>query len=152
MTSKFNKDLYAKIRGKKNEPLSSIGQKTLKFTDREKEKEKEKETVERGSSTPTQDEARTASPAVSIEEVLGPKRRKTSHKGKEKVGFSIWDDAEAAVARANDFLTLEERKEISLVPSHEMVNQHVHKLVQVCSFYLIIILSSSYCFLRKLIS
>ena len=48
MTSKFNKEMYKKIKEKKNEPLSSIGQKKLRFTD----KEKEKEMVERGSSTP----------------------------------------------------------------------------------------------------
>ena len=52
MTSKFNKEMYKKIREKKNEPFSSIGQKKLRFTDKEKEKEKEKEIVERGSSTP----------------------------------------------------------------------------------------------------
>ena len=87
MTTKFNKDMYAKIKGKKNEPLSSIGQKTLRITD--KEKEKEKEVAERGSSTPTLDEGRTASLAISIEEVLAPKRRKTGDKGKEKVGSSV---------------------------------------------------------------
>ena len=38
MTSKFNKEMYDKIKGKKNEPLSIIGQKTLKIVDREKEK------------------------------------------------------------------------------------------------------------------
>ena len=52
MTSKFNKEMYKKIREKKNEPLSSIGQRKLRFTDKEKEKEKEKEIVEKGSSTP----------------------------------------------------------------------------------------------------
>ena len=46
MTSKFNKEMYKKIEEKKNEPLSSIGQKKLRFTDKEKEKEKEKEMVE----------------------------------------------------------------------------------------------------------
>ena len=127
MTSKFNKDMYAKIKAKKNELLSSIGQKTLRITD--KEKEKEKEAAERGSSTPTLDEGWTTSPAISIEEVPAPKKRKTRYKGKEKVGSSIWADAEAAMTRANEFLTPEEMKEISLVPSHEMVSQHVHKLV-----------------------
>ena len=52
MTSKFNKEMYKKIREKKNESLSSIGQKKLRFTDKEKEKEKETEMVKRGSSTP----------------------------------------------------------------------------------------------------
>ena len=87
MTSKFNKDMYAKIKGKKNEPLSNIGQRKLRIVD--KEKEKEKEVAERGSSTPTLDEGRTASPAISIEEVPTPKKRKTGDKGKEKVGSSV---------------------------------------------------------------
>ena len=52
MTSKFNKEMYKKIREKKNEPFSSIGRKKLRFTDKKKEKEKEKEMVKRGSSTP----------------------------------------------------------------------------------------------------
>ena len=52
MTSKFSEEMYKKIKEKKNEPLSSIGQKKLRFTDKEREKEKEKKMVERGSSTP----------------------------------------------------------------------------------------------------
>ena len=47
------------------------------------------------------------------------------------MGSSVWADAGEAMAQANELLTLEEMKEISNVPSHEMVNQHVHKLVQV---------------------
>ena len=51
MTSKFNQEMYKKIGEKKNELLSSIGQRKLRFTDKEKEKEKEREIVERDSST-----------------------------------------------------------------------------------------------------
>ena len=51
MTTKFNKEMYAKIKTKKNEPFSTIGQRKLRITD----KEKEKETVERVSSTPASD-------------------------------------------------------------------------------------------------
>ena len=43
MTSKFNKEMYKKIKEKKNEPLSSIGQKKLRFTDKKREKEREKD-------------------------------------------------------------------------------------------------------------
>ena len=52
-----------KIKEKKNEPLSNIGQRRLRITN--KEKEKEKETVERGSSNPTLDleEGQVAPPA-----------------------------------------------------------------------------------------
>ena len=138
MMTKFNKDMYAKIKGKKNEPLSSIGQRRLKIVD--KEKENEKETVERGSSTPTLDEGRATSPTLSIEEVvLLAKRRKTGDKGKEKLGSNVWDNVGAAMAKANELLTLEEMREISNMPSHEMVSQHVHKLVQVIFFFFFVL-------------
>ena len=88
MTTKFNKDMYTKIKGEKNEPLSSIGQRKLKIVD--KEQEKEKETAERGSSTPTLDEGRVASPALSIKEVVPPtKRWKAGDKGKEKIDSNV---------------------------------------------------------------
>ena len=134
MTSKFNKEMYKKIREKKNEPLSSIGQRKLRFTDKEKEKEKEKEIVEKGSSTPILEleDGQEASPGVSVEEVACPlKMQKVGSKGKEKVGSSVWSDAEAAVDRAHEIFTPGEMKEISSIPFHEMVSRHVHKLVQV---------------------
>ena len=105
MTSKFNKEMYDKVKGKKNEPLSSIGQKRLRITDREKEKE----VVERGSSTPTLDleEGLAASRGISIEEVARPsKKQKAANKGKEKVGASVWSDAGTAMDRANELFTL----------------------------------------------
>ena len=132
MTSKFNKEIYKKIKEKKNEPLSNIGQRKLRFTDREKEREKEM--VERGSSTPALDleEGQAALPGVSVEEVARPlKKWKVGSKGKEKIGSSVWSDAEAAMDRANELLTPGEMKEISSIPSHEMVSRYVHKLVQV---------------------
>ena len=134
MTSKFIKEMYKKIREKKNESLSSIGQRKLRFTDKEKEKEKkrEKEIVERGSSTPVLEleDGQAASPGVSIEEVARPlKKQKVGSKGKEKVGSSVWSDAEAAMDRSYELLTPREMKEISSIPSHEMVSRHVHKLV-----------------------
>ena len=52
-------------------------------------------------------------------------------KGKENVGASVWSDAETAMDHANELLTPREMKEITSVPSHEMVSHHVHKLVQV---------------------
>ena len=134
MTSKFNKEMYRKIKEKKNEPLSSIDQRKLRFMDKEKEKERKKEIVERGSSTPVVEleEGQAASPSVSVKEVARPlKKYKVGSKGKEKVGSSVWFDAEAAMDRANELLTPGEMKEISSIPSHEMVSRHVHKLVQV---------------------
>ena len=75
MTSKFNKEMYKKIKDKKNEPLSNIGQRRLRIVD--KEREKEKEVVERGSSTPAfdLDEGLAASLGISIEEVARPSKR-----------------------------------------------------------------------------
>ena len=65
MTSKFNKEMYKKIE-KKNEPLSNIGQRKLRFMDKEKEREREKEIVEEGQA---------ASPSVSVEEVARPLKK-----------------------------------------------------------------------------
>ena len=58
-------------------------------------------------------------------------------KGKEKIGSSVWSDAEAAMDRANELLTPGEMKMISSIPSHEVVSHHVHKLVQVILLILI---------------
>ncbi|KAL0001016.1 hypothetical protein SO802_014797 [Lithocarpus litseifolius] len=117
MMTKFNQEFYARIKGKKNEPLSSLGQRRLRLTD--KEREKQKEATEKGSSTPVLDEGRAASPALSVEEISPRhKKRKTS-------------DKETILARANEVITSDEMKEIFEVPSYEMVNCHVHKLVQV---------------------
>ena len=125
MTTKFDQKLYAKIKAKKNKPLSSIGTRRLRVV----EKEKEKEVTEKISSTPTLDEGHATSSSVSIEEVIPyTKKHKTRDKREEKVGASIWADARMAVARANEVMTPEELKEISGIPSHEMVNHHVHKL------------------------
>lgn len=100
--------------------------------------------MERVSSTPALDldEGQAASPSVSVEEVVRPsKKRKTGDKGKEKVGFSIWEDVGVAMDCANELFTLREMKEISSMPFHKMVSRHVHKLVQV--IFLILSLSAS---------
>ena len=95
-------------------------------------KRKRKRWQKKGSSTPALNEGRVASSARSVEEITHHhKNRKTSEKCKEKVGASVWADIKTALARANEIVSSEELKEISGVPSHEMVNRHVHKLVQV---------------------
>ena len=101
--------------------------------------------MKKGSSTPTLDEGRVTSPGIPIEEIVPRgKKRKTGDKGKKKVGASIQAD-EAAVARVNEVMMPEDLKEIFVVPSHEMVNRHVHKLFQVVYrfflFYFIFLLS-----------
>ena len=132
MTTKFNQEFYARIKAKKNESLSSIGQCRLRVV----EKEKEKEMTEKGSSTPALNEGRVVSLALFVEEITPHhKKRKMSKKGKEKVGASVWANVKMAFARANEIVTHNELKEISSVPSHEMVNHHVHKLVQVTFFH-----------------
>ena len=90
--------------------------------------------VERVSSTLALDldEGQAASPGVSIEKVVRPsKKRKTGDKWKEKVGCNVWEDAGVAMDCASELFTPGEMKEISSVPSLEMVSCHVHKLVQV---------------------
>ena len=69
MTTKFNKDMYARIRGKKDEPLSAIGAKTVRV-------------MERGApissalpSTPTLGTVGTASPTPSVEELTPQHKR-----------------------------------------------------------------------------
>ena len=52
MTTKFNQEFYTRIKAKKNEPLSNIGQRRLRVV----EKEKENEVTENGLSTPALDE------------------------------------------------------------------------------------------------
>ena len=140
MTSKFNKEMYKKIKEKKNKPLSNISQRNLRFMDKENERDREKEMVERRSSTPTLEleEGQVASPGVSVEEVARPlKKQKVGSKGKEKIGSSVWFYAEAAMDRANELFTPREMKEISSIPSHEMVSRHVHKIVQVILLILV---------------
>ena len=80
MTTKFNKDMYTRMRSKMDEPLSTIGAKSIHVT-------------ERGApillvlpSTPTLRTVGTASPTPSMEELTPQhKRPRTGDKQKEKV-------------------------------------------------------------------
>ena len=139
MTTKFNKDMYTKMRAKKGEPLSNIGKKTVRVT-------------ERGSSgvpvtsiTPVVSGAettRTTSPSTSIEELPIPvsKRPHLSEREKEKPDPSsstIWSDERLAVDRAHGVVTTEDLKVFSGVPFNNVASRHVHKLVQarsLCNF------------------
>ena len=64
--TKFNKGMYAKMRGKKNEPLSNLGKRTVQV-------------VEKGISVtplaPVTEPSRMASPGTSVEEIT-PLRKK----------------------------------------------------------------------------
>ena len=129
MTTKFNKDMYAQMRSKKEEPLSALGTKSVRITDR-------------GIpilavllSSPTSAPTRVVSLTPSVEELLPRnKRLKVGEKQKEKVDFrpsSVWDDAGVSVARAQDTFSANELKVFSGVPTEDIARRHLHKLVQV---------------------
>ncbi|KAK9997854.1 hypothetical protein SO802_017457 [Lithocarpus litseifolius] len=78
MTTKFNQKMYARMKAKKNEPLSSINQRRLRVA--------QKEVPKKALSTPTPKKTRVTSPTVYLEEITpSPKRRSTGEKGKEKI-------------------------------------------------------------------
>ena len=129
MTTKFNKDMYAQMRSKKEEPLSALGTKSVRITDR-------------GIpilavllSSPTSAPTRVVSLTPSVEELLPRnKRLKVGEKQKEKVDFrpsSVWDDAGVSVARAQGTFSADKLKVFSGVPTEDIARRHLHKLVQV---------------------
>ena len=123
MTTKFNQEMYAKLRARKNEPLSSIDQKPLRVT---------KEVVETTTSTPIASNPKTYPPSISFKEITPrPKRTRDNDKGKSKIDSNVWDDATTAIGRAHNIITPGELKSLSVVLSHELVSHHVHELIQV---------------------
>jgi len=139
MTTKFNKDMYAKMRSKKDEPLSNIGKKTVCVTG------KGPSVIPAASVTPVISSAettRTTSPLTSVEELPTPvsKRPHLPDREKEKADphtSTIWDDKRLAVDRAHGVVTAEDLKVFSRVPFNNVASRHFHKLVQVkclCNF------------------
>ena len=129
MTTKFNKDMYTRMRNKKDEPLSAIGAKSIRVT-------------KRGAlilaalpSTSTPGTVGTALPTPSMKELTPRhKRPRTGDKQKEKVDSrpsNIWDDAEVAMAYAQDVFGADDLKVFLGVSANEVVGHHLHKLVQV---------------------
>ena len=135
MMTKFNKDMYAKMRAKKDEPLSNIGKKMVCITG------KGPFAVPATSITPVvsgAETARTASPSTSIEELPTPISKKPRLSGKEKEkanprSSTIWSDERLAVDRAHGVITVEDLKVFSRVPLNTIASHHVHRLVQVRS-------------------
>ena len=83
MTTKFNKDMYAKMRAKKDEPLASIGKKVVHVTG------KGPSVVPSVDATPIVsgvEGTRVASPATSVKEIPTPslKRSRLSPKTKRR--------------------------------------------------------------------
>ena len=126
---KFNQEMYAKMKAKKNEPLSSLKKKVVRV-------------IEKGTpitpATSVPEATRTTSSATSLEELTPRlKRQRTLTKGKEKVvsqTSNVWDDADFALARAQSAITVEDLKALFSIPSHEVVSRHIHKLFQVRFF------------------
>ena len=138
MTTKFNKDMYAKMRSKKDEPLSNLGKKAVRVTG------KGPSVNPLGSVTPivsATETTRTASLTTSIEEIPTPgsKRPRVADKEKGKVGSRlsmIWDDERLAVDRAHEVVTPADLKALSNMSLNKVASRHVHKLVQVrCSLF-----------------
>ena len=133
MTTKFNKDMYAKMRANKGEPLSNIGKKTVRVTG------KGSSSVPATSVTPVVSSAetmRTASPSTSIEELPTSisKRPRLSEREKEKAdprSSTNWSDKRLALDRAHGVVTAEDLKVFFGVPSNTVASRHVHRLVQV---------------------
>ena len=141
MTTKFNKDMYAKMRSKKDEPLSSIGKKGVCVTG------KGPSVTPATSATPivsAVETMRTASPATSMEEIPTPssKRLRTSSKGREKAdshSSTVWSDGGLAMDKAYGVMTAKELKALIGVSFNVVANQQVHKLVQVIGLCVLLV-------------
>lgn len=129
MTTKFNQEMYAWMKAKQNEPLSSISQKRPRAS--------VKEVVETTLSVLALLETRVASLAFSLEEITPClKRTRNGDNGKSKVDASVWDNVSTALGKAHNIITADELKGLSAVPFHELVNRHIHKLIQVFFVYI----------------
>ena len=139
MTTKFNKDMYAKMRSKKDETLSSIGKKGVRVIG------KGPSVTPVTSATPIVSAVKTvrmASPATSVEEIPTPssKRMCTSGREREKANShssTVWSDGGLAMDRAHGVVTAEDLKALTGMPFNVVANQQVHKLIQVigsCAF------------------
>ena len=129
MTTKFNKDMYARMRAKKDKPLSAIGTKSVCIADRGVS------ILSALPSSPTLAPARGVSPTPSVKEVPPcNKRLRAGEKQKEKVDSKpscVWDDAGVSMARAQETFSADELKVFSGVPADDMARRHLHKLMQV---------------------
>ena len=117
--------MYAKIRSKKDEQLSSIGKKGVRVTG------KGSSITPAASATPIVsgvETVRTASLATSVEEIPTPslKRPCISRKKKEKVNSrssTVWEDEGLAVDRVHGVVTAENLKVFTSVPFNVVANQ-----------------------------
>ena len=131
MTTKFNKDKYAKMRSKKDEPLSNFGKRIVRVTGKGPSVTPSALVSPSVLSTET---TRTTSPATSVKEIPIWISKRSHLIDKDKVDShlsSVWDDAKLVVERAHEVVTAEDLKIFIGVPSNEIVACHVQKIVQV---------------------
>ena len=109
--------MYAKMRSKKDEPLTNIGKNGVRITG------KGPSVLPSVDATPIVsrvESLRVASSATSVEKIPTPssKRPRLSAKDKEKdrVGSSVFDDEGVAVERAHNVVKAEDLKVFSGVP------------------------------------
>ena len=136
MAAKFNKDMYAKMRSKKDKPLSSIGKKGVRVTG------KGPSVTPVTSATPIVsgvETVRTTSLATLVEEIPTPSSKRLHTSGRETKkadshSSTVWSNRGLAVDRTHGIVTTEDLKVLTSVPFNVVANQQVHKLVQViCS-------------------
>ena len=136
MTTKFNKDMYAKMRSKKDEPLSNLGKKVVRVTGKGPAVNPLSSVTPIVSATKM---TRMASLTASIEEIPTPssKRPRVTGKEKEKVdsrSSTIWDNERLAVDKAHEIVTPADLRALSDMSLNEVASRHVHRLIQVrCS-------------------
>ena len=121
---------YARIKDLKNEPLAKLtsDSKKRKFGD-EKVDAAPSPTVNVAPPSPT--------PSLEVTAVTPPL---TCSKGKSKIGMNVWDDPTTTLGCVHNVITNDELKGLSSIPSHELVNRHIHKLVQVSNSALLVLL------------
>ena len=131
MATRQSKDKYARLKSMKNESLSSLAldAKRCKFG----------EGNFKGLAPLALFQA-PVSPTLSPEvvfvlpsSVVAPLVIRSKRKG--KVGKSVWEDPATAVGQAHNVIIDEELRGLFAVPSHKLVNRHIHKLVQVCCLF-----------------
>ena len=123
MATKYSKDKCACIKNLKNEPLANLTS----------DSKKRKLSDEKADTTALPLVHVTLSSPTLCLEVTVVTPPITLVKGKGKIGMSVWDDPATTLGRAHNVITNNELKSLSSIPSHELVNRHIHKLVQVCS-------------------
>ena len=133
MTTKFNKDMYAKMRAKKDEPLSSIGKKGVRVTGKGLLVTLVTSATSLVSAVET---VKTVSPATSVEEIPTPslKRLRTSGKEREKAdshSSTMWSDRGLAMDKVHGVVIADDLKALTGMPFNVVANQQVHKLIQV---------------------